>query len=87
MCLKLKGGLSDVRSLRSQSFVVRCLYAKRMGEGVFCSIMTMKIVNGLLALYFFVYGWLMAFRVVPMDSFTVGCMAIMSAISLVRCNT
>ncbi|BBW98928.1 hypothetical protein [Geobacillus subterraneus] len=45
--------------------------------------MLMKMVKGFFALYFFVYGMLMAFKVVPMDSVTVGCMAVMSAMSVV----
>jgi hypothetical protein len=46
----------------------------------------MKFINYFFALYFLIYGLLISFKVVPMDLFTVGCMAVISSMNFIRNN-
>lgn len=46
----------------------------------------MKYINYFFALYFLVYGLLMAFQLVSINYFTIGVMAVVSAFSFIQQN-
>jgi hypothetical protein len=44
----------------------------------------MKYINFFFAMYFMIYGLLMAFQLVPISYFTIGCLAVIAGLSFLN---